>query len=121
MMGYHALMTWHLATILPAFVIGTWLLFRRKGSTLHRTLGKAYMVLMVATALITLAMLAQVCPRLLGHFGLIHGFSLLTLYLCRLRCWLHAVAIFLRIVRKWAVHWWVGDCWRFCFHAGADA
>ena len=81
MMGYHALMTWHLATILPAFVIGAWLLFRRKGSKVHRSLGKVYMILMVATALITLAMPAQVGPRLLGHFGLIHGFSLLTLCL----------------------------------------
>ena len=43
MMGYHALMTWHLATILPAFVIGTWLIFRCKGSKVHRTLGKAYL------------------------------------------------------------------------------
>ena len=81
MMRYHELVTWHLATILPAFTIGTYLMARRKGNRLHRTLGKAYMLLMLITASITLAMPAQVGPRLFSHFGFIHGFALLTLYL----------------------------------------
>ena len=71
----------HLATILPAFVIGTYLMARRKGNRVHRNLGRAYLLLMLATAMISLSMPAQVGPRLLGHFGFIHGFSLLTLYL----------------------------------------
>jgi uncharacterized membrane protein len=74
-------LTWlHLATIIPAFFIGTWLLLNRKGSPLHRLFGKIYMVLMAATGIITLFMPAMVGPKLLNHFGFIHLFSLLTLY-----------------------------------------
>jgi uncharacterized membrane protein len=80
-MPYELLMKVHLATILPAFVLGTILLaMKRKGSPLHRALGKIYMVLMLATAFITLAMPAHVGPTLLGHFGFLHGFSLLALW-----------------------------------------
>ena len=38
------------------------------------------MVLMLLTALVTLFMPAQIGPRVLDHFGWIHGFSFLTLY-----------------------------------------
>lgn len=69
----------HLATILPAFVIGTYMMFARKGDRFHRTLGKGYMVLMMTTAAITLFMPAAVGPRLLNHFGFIHLFSVLAL------------------------------------------
>lgn len=69
----------HLATILPAFAIGTYMLIRRKGTPLHRLLGKIYMVLMLVTATITLFMPAAVGFRLLNHFGFIHLFSVLTL------------------------------------------
>ncbi len=45
----------HLATVLPAFAIGTWLIFAsRKGTPLHRTLGVVYLVLMSVTAITTL-------------------------------------------------------------------
>jgi uncharacterized membrane protein len=45
----------HVATIVPAFVIGTWLIFfSRKGSTRHRALGVVYLGLMVVTAIISL-------------------------------------------------------------------
>lgn len=70
----------HLATIVPAFVIGTTLLLQRKGTPRHRMLGRVYLLLMLATAIITLIMPAQVGPQLLGHFGFIHLFSLLVLY-----------------------------------------
>lgn len=41
----------HLATILPAFAIGTWLLFASdKGSRQHRAAGKLYLCLMAVTA-----------------------------------------------------------------------
>lgn len=69
----------HLATILPAFVIGTYMMFARKGNGVHRALGKAYMALMMITAAITLFMPAAVGPRLLSHFGFIHLFSVLAL------------------------------------------
>lgn len=65
----------HLATVLPAFAIGTWLMLRRKGSANHRTWGKIYMGLMLITAAISLFMPAVVGPRLLNHFGFIHLFS----------------------------------------------
>jgi len=79
-MTYTQLAYLHLATVIPAFTIGIFQLFRRKGTPTHKLLGKIYMVLMLATGLITLAMPAEVGPRLLGHFGFIHAFSFLTLY-----------------------------------------
>lgn len=80
LMTYDSLAYLHLASILPAFLIGTLLLLRRKGTTRHRFLGRAYLVLMLATGITTLFMPARVGPSVLGHFGFIHLFSLLTLY-----------------------------------------
>ena len=79
-MNYTQLAYLHLATVVPAFVIGAFQLFRRKGTPSHKLLGKVYMVLMLATGLITLAMPAEVGPRFLGHFGFIHAISFLALY-----------------------------------------
>jgi len=79
-MNYIELAYLHLATILPAFLIGTYLLLRRKGTASHRLLGKIYMLLMLVTAIITLFMSAEVGPRLLNHFGFIHLLSILVLY-----------------------------------------
>jgi uncharacterized membrane protein len=79
-MTYTQLAYLHLATVLPAFAIGAFQLLRRKGTPSHKLLGKIYMVLMLLTGLITLAMPAEVGPRFLGHFGFIHLFSFLTLY-----------------------------------------
>ena|ERR1700733_14689156 len=45
----------HVATIVPAFLIGIWLiLLSRKGSASHRKLGFTYMALMTTTAFISL-------------------------------------------------------------------
>lgn len=79
-MNYDQFAYLHLATIVPAFLLGTWLLFRRKGTPLHRTLGKIYMLLMLMTAIMTLFMSAQVGPTWLGHFGFIHLLSFLALF-----------------------------------------
>ena len=79
-MTYLQLAYLHMATVLPAFVLGTWLLFNRKGTPHHRLLGKIYMLLMLTTGIITLLMPAFVGPKLLNHFGFIHLFSLLTIY-----------------------------------------
>ena len=79
-MTYEQLAYFHLATVLPAFLIGTFLLARRKGTPLHKALGRIYLVLMIATGLTTLCMPAQVGARFVGHFGFIHLFSVLTLY-----------------------------------------
>ena len=78
-MTYTQLAYLHLATVLPAFVLGAFQLLRRKGTSRHRLLGRVYMILMLATGLITLAMPAEVGPRFLNHFGFIHIFSLMAL------------------------------------------
>ena len=78
--GYMMLAYLHLATILPAFLIGTFLLLNRKGTPWHRLLGKAYMVLMLLTAVITLCMPASVGPQFLHHFGFIHLFSVMVIW-----------------------------------------
>lgn len=80
MTGYTQLMYFHLATVVPCFFLGTLLLIIKKGTFIHKTLGRLYMVLMMITAIITLFMPAQVGPRILNHFGWIHSFSFLTLY-----------------------------------------
>lgn len=79
-MTYTQLAYLHLATVVPAFAIGAQQMFRRKGTPTHKLLGKIYMILMLATGLITLVMPAEVGPRILGHFGFIHIFSFLALF-----------------------------------------
>jgi uncharacterized membrane protein len=79
-MTYLQLAYLHLFTVAPAFVLGTYLMFSRKGSPSHRRMGKVYMALMFTTAIITLFMPAAVGPRLFNHFGFIHLFSLLALW-----------------------------------------
>lgn len=78
-MSYLTLAYIHLASVVPCFLIGAWLLARRKGTTVHKRLGRAYVVLILFTALVTLPMPAEVGPRLLDHFGYIHLFSVLVL------------------------------------------
>lgn len=70
----------HLATVVPCFILGTILLFIKKGTHIHKGMGRVYMVLMLITATITLFMPAMVGPQFLGHFGWIHSFSFLTIY-----------------------------------------
>lgn len=79
-MNYLLLTYFHLATVLPAFVLGTYLLLVRKGSPSHKLLGKIYMLLMLATALIALFMPAEIGPTIFGHFGYIHLFCFLVAY-----------------------------------------
>jgi uncharacterized membrane protein len=80
-MTYDQIAYTHLTIIIPAFLIGTMLMLMRKGSPLHKVLGRTYLVLMLATGCITLLMSAKVGPTFLGHFGFIHLISLYTLYL----------------------------------------
>ncbi|TDB68098.1 DUF2306 domain-containing protein [Arundinibacter roseus] len=79
-MTYSQLMYFHLLTVVPCFFLGTALIFMRKGTNLHKFLGRIYMILMVITALSTLFMPAKVGPLFFGHFGYLHLFSFLTLY-----------------------------------------
>lgn len=76
-MDYLTLAYLHFVTVVPCFFLGIWLLARRKGTAMHKRLGRVYAVLMLFTALITLVMPAEVGPALLGHFGFIHLFSVL--------------------------------------------
>jgi uncharacterized membrane protein len=76
---YTQLAYFHLATVIPAAAIGAMQFLRHKGTAAHKWLGRVYMFLMLATALITLAMPAKVGPQFLHHFGVIHIFSLLAL------------------------------------------
>ena len=78
-MTYTQLAYFHLATVLPAFFLGAFQLLGRKGTPSHKLLGRIYMLFMLATGVITLAMPAGVGPRILNHFGFIHIFSFLAL------------------------------------------
>lgn len=96
-MSYSQLAYVHLATVLPGFLIGSYILLTRKGTPTHKRLGKIYLALMLLTATITLLMGAEVGPTLFGHFGLLHLFSVtvfvsvpLALYGARTgNLWLH--------------------------------
>ena len=79
-MDYKTLMLIHLYTVVPAFVLGTINFFMKKGTTLHKSIGRVYMVLMLFTAMVTLFMSAEVGPTLFNHFGWIHLFSFLTIW-----------------------------------------
>ena len=77
--SYLQLVYVHLATIIPAFMIRTYLLARRKGTPMHRMLGRIYMLLMLSTAVITLLMLL---PSPCVFPGLISIFSCITCCCC---------------------------------------
>ena len=79
-MTYMQLTYLHLGSLVPAFVIGSYLLLNRKGTPGHKFLGKIYMGLMLFTAFITLFMEALVGPKFLNHFGFLHLLSLFVLY-----------------------------------------
>src|SRR6185295_13902705 len=70
----------HLLTVVPAFLIGTWLIFFSvKGKTLHRALGYSYLSLMTVTAIAAL-FIHQTNPSGPFGFSLIHLFVPLTLF-----------------------------------------
>lgn len=77
---YNLLMYSHLATVVPCVFLGAYLLIAFKGTPIHKMLGKIYMSLMFITAIITIFLPAAVGPTLLGHFGWIHLFTILTLW-----------------------------------------
>jgi uncharacterized membrane protein len=73
-MSYLTLTYFHLATVVPAFLVGTYILLNQKGTPTHRALGKLFMILMVSTAFISLFMSDGGGTRILGHFGFNHLF-----------------------------------------------
>jgi uncharacterized membrane protein len=67
----------HLATVIPAFVIGTWLIFfSTKGARWHRALGAIYLALMTVTAIATF-FIGSIIP---GSLSPVHLFIPLTLF-----------------------------------------
>jgi len=72
----------HVATVVPAFLIGTYLIFfSRKGAPLHRVLGFTYLTLMTITSIaaIFVHIPNSGLPQLFG-FSPIHLFVPLTLF-----------------------------------------
>jgi uncharacterized membrane protein len=64
----------HVAAVLPTIPLGGWLLLAKKGTALHKQLGKVWLVLMLITA--TTAIFIQTS----GHFSWIHLFVPLTFH-----------------------------------------
>ncbi len=71
----------HLATVLPAFAIGTYQIFvSQKGAPLHRALGYVYLTLMSITAVTTLFIHSVMPNGPFFGFSPIHLFVPLTLF-----------------------------------------
>jgi uncharacterized membrane protein len=69
----------HLATVIPAFIIGTYLIFfSRKGAPHHRALGYIYLTLMTITAIAAI-FVHEVNPSGFMGWSLIHIFVVITL------------------------------------------
>lgn len=69
----HMAVVIHVATVLPAIPLGAYLLLTRKGTKLHKQLGKVWVGLMVTTAL------SAVFIQTGGSFSFIHIFVPMTL------------------------------------------
>jgi uncharacterized membrane protein len=82
-----ALVWAHLLTILVALVLTPYMLLRPRGTTLHRQLGKVWVLAMTLTAAITF-FVRVVNP---GHFSFIHILSVVVIILAP-RVWLTARA-----------------------------
>lgn len=70
----------HLCIILFCVLFGTYLIFAKKGTPFHKTIGKVYMILMGITGILTLFIPAQIGQRIFNHFGPLHLLSILTIY-----------------------------------------
>lgn len=80
MLLYKILMYAHLLTVIPCVFLGLFIFLSKKGTRLHKTVGRIYMYLMFTTAIIALFLPAFVGPSLFGHFGFIHLFCVLVIY-----------------------------------------
>lgn len=72
----------HVATVLPAFCVGTWqIFFSTKGAPLHRALGSFYLGLMTITAVAAIFIRADSLPGMPSFHGFtpIHIFVPVTL------------------------------------------
>lgn len=73
----------HLTAAIPAFVLGTIMMIRRKGDLTHKILGRLYMILMLTVAISSLFIrnIRQ------GEFSLIHILSLIALINIPMALW----------------------------------
>jgi uncharacterized membrane protein len=70
----------HVATVVPAFVLGTWQIFlSTKGAPLHRAMGYVYLTLMTATSIAAI-FIHEINPAGPFGFSLVHLFVPLTLF-----------------------------------------
>jgi uncharacterized membrane protein len=87
----------HVATVVPAFIIGTWqIFFSRKGAPFHRALGYLYLALMTVTSIAALFVHALMPNGPFFGFSPIHLLVPLTLFgvVAALRgAWTHNIAM----------------------------
>lgn len=69
----------HVLTVIPAAVIGGWMLLARKGTPMHKLIGRIW-VLLMAVAAISSFFISSI--RLWGPFSPIHLLSIVTLVSC---------------------------------------
>lgn len=69
----------HVATVVPAAVLGAWLLARPKGTPVHRMLGRVWMGLMFVTSISTFFIHEL---RVIGDFSPIHLISIYVIVSC---------------------------------------
>lgn len=67
-------------TIMPCVFIGGLLLIIKKGTLIHKRLGRLYMVLILFTGIVILLIPAAIGATLFNHFGWTHLLSVLTLW-----------------------------------------
>lgn len=72
----------HLATVLPALVLGLFILVRRKGGPAHRVLGGVWLGMMVTTAIVSFWVRGET-----GAFSGIHLFSIGVLVAAPMAIW----------------------------------
>lgn len=74
----------HVYTVVPAALLGAWMLLARKGTSLHKLLGRVWVGLMGATAMSSFFITEL---RMIGPFSPIHLLSVLTLVSCVVIVW----------------------------------
>ncbi len=67
----------HVACAATALVLGTFVLYRRKGNSLHKLLGRMWAALMLLTAFTSFFIFGF---RVVGPFGPIHLLSVFTIF-----------------------------------------
>ena len=70
----------HLIILLPCIILGAGLFLLKKGTSLHRWLGRIYMTGMGITGILTLFIPSASNPILFNHFGYLHLLSILTIW-----------------------------------------